>query len=123
MQEDETFSNSIAVRCSRTHAFARAGLDRRVAHARAAGMASVSLRFGNAEARREWLQVLAHPPPLPPPSRTNWTRLVPPPVLIGRVSSLLSYRCSRRSRSGACGTAVRVSRSCGGTPPPPLPSY
>jgi hypothetical protein len=59
MQEDETFSNSIAVRCSRTHAFARAGLDRRVAHARAAGVASVSLRFGNAEARREWLQVLA----------------------------------------------------------------
>jgi len=30
-------------------------------------------------------------PPLPPPSRTNWTRLVPPSVLIGRVSSLLPY--------------------------------
>ena len=28
------------------------------------------------------------PPPLPPPSRTNWTRLVPPPVLIGRVRAL-----------------------------------
>jgi hypothetical protein len=25
------------------------------------------------------------PPPLPPPSRTNWTRLVPPSVLTGRV--------------------------------------
>jgi hypothetical protein len=25
---------------------------------------------------------------IPPPSRTNWTRLVPPPVLIGHVSSL-----------------------------------
>jgi acetyl esterase/lipase len=27
----------------------------------------------------------------PPPSRTNWTRLVPPPVLTGRVASLLPY--------------------------------
>jgi len=32
------------------------------------------------------------PPRLPPPpSRTDWTRLVPPPVLTGRVSSLLPY--------------------------------
>jgi hypothetical protein len=30
--------------------------------------------------------------PPPPPSRTNWTRLVPPPVLTGHVSSL-SHRC------------------------------
>jgi hypothetical protein len=30
-------------------------------------------------------------PPLPPPSRTNWTRLVPPSVLTGHVSSLLPY--------------------------------
>ena len=28
--------------------------------------------------------------PLPPPSRTNWTRLVPPCVLTGHVSSLLA---------------------------------
>ena len=28
---------------------------------------------------------------LPPPSRTNWTRLVPPPVLTGRVWSLPPY--------------------------------
>ena len=28
----------------------------------------------------------AGPPPLPPPSRTNWTRLVPPSVLTGHVS-------------------------------------
>ena len=28
------------------------------------------------------------PPPFPPPSRTNWTRLVPPSVLIGHVSWL-----------------------------------
>ena len=27
----------------------------------------------------------------PPPSRTDWTRLVPPPVLTGHVSSLLPY--------------------------------
>ena len=31
-------------------------------------------------------------PPLPPPSpRTNWTRLVPRPVLTGHVSSLAPY--------------------------------
>ena len=29
--------------------------------------------------------------PPPPPSRTNWTRLVPPSVLTGHVSSLLPY--------------------------------
>jgi hypothetical protein len=50
---------------------------------------------------REWEQPLANelsdaallvaPPPVPPPSRTNWTRLVPPPVLTGHVSSLLPY--------------------------------
>ena len=28
------------------------------------------------------------PPPSPPPCRTNWTRLVPPPVLIGQVKLL-----------------------------------
>jgi hypothetical protein len=28
---------------------------------------------------------------IPLPSRTDWTRLVPPPVLTGHVSSLLSY--------------------------------
>jgi len=33
---------------------------------------------------------VAPPPPLPP-SRTNWTRLVPLPVLTGHVSSLLPY--------------------------------
>ena len=41
-------------------------------------------------------------PPLPPPSRTNWTRLVPPPVLTGHVSSL--QRGRRASRS--CGHAT-----------------
>ena len=30
-------------------------------------------------------------PPPPPSSRTDWTRLVPPPVLTGHVSSLLPY--------------------------------
>jgi len=32
-----------------------------------------------------------HPSPPPPPCRTNWTRLVPPPVLSGHVSSLPPY--------------------------------
>ena len=31
------------------------------------------------------------PPPPSPPSRTDWTRLVPPHVLTGHVSSLLPY--------------------------------
>jgi len=30
----------------------------------------------------------APPPPLPPPSRTDWTRLVPPSVLTGHVNRL-----------------------------------
>ena len=34
----------------------------------------------------------SRPPPLPPPSRTNWTRLVPPSVLIGHVSTRLGSR-------------------------------
>jgi hypothetical protein len=29
------------------------------------------------------------PSPLPPPSRTNWTRLVPPSVLTGRAGGLV----------------------------------
>ena len=40
-----------------------------------------------------YLHTVASPPP--PPSRTDWTRLVPPPVLTGRVSSF-SRRCERR---------------------------
>ena len=38
-------------------------------------------------------------PPLPP-SRTKWTRLVPPSVLIGHVSSLLRYCDKLRLRKG-----------------------
>ena len=37
-----------------------------------------------------------HVPSPPPPSRTDWTRLVPPPVLTGHVSSLLPYVPSAR---------------------------
>ena len=36
--------------------------------------------------------------PPPPPSRTDWTRLVPPPVLTGHVSSLLPRTRRRRAR-------------------------
>ena len=38
--------------------------------------------------------------PLPPPSRTNWTRLVPPCVLTGHVSPRYPFR-RRRDRGGA----------------------
>jgi len=42
--------------------------------------------------RRAWRRPLPRPrPPLPPPARTDWTRLVPPFVLTGHVSSLLPY--------------------------------
>jgi len=36
-------------------------------------------------------RVLSCRDPLPPPSRTNWTRLVPHSVLSGHISSLPSY--------------------------------
>ena len=39
----------------------------------------------------------------PPPSRTDWTRLVPPPVLTGHVSR-------RRGGSGGVGTTVGARR-------------
>jgi len=39
--------------------------------------------------------------PLPPPSRTNWTRLVPPPVLTGHVSSQMRAGAALRSADGA----------------------
>ena len=39
--------------------------------------------------KRVRLLTTAAVPPHPPPSRTDWTRLVPPPVLTGHVSSLL----------------------------------
>jgi hypothetical protein len=43
------------------------------------------------------------PPPPPSPSRTNWTRLVPPPVLIGHVSWKTDP--SRTARRGLGGGA------------------
>ena len=46
-----------------------------------------------------------HPPP---PSRTNWTRLVPPPVLTGRVS----HRSSSGSSTGPRETPSRAPRAC-----------
>ena len=42
------------------------------------------------EARAPWDYTAQDPPP-PLPSRTNWTRLVPHPVLSGHVSSLAPY--------------------------------
>ena len=40
------------------------------------------------------------PPPFPLPSRTNWTRLVPRPVLTGHVSSLAPYGAGGRRMRG-----------------------
>ena len=75
------------------------------------------------------------PPPLPP-SRTNWTRLVPPPVLIGHVSSgrhhsagvlpaaPLGHRrrpAQRRGRGGARGARGGAAPRAVAPPPPPPP--
>ena len=49
-----------------------------------------------------------HFPP-PPPCRTNWTRLVPPPVLTGQVSSGASS--SRRQRAGSARGRPRPRRA------------
>jgi hypothetical protein len=53
-----------------------------------------------------------HPVPPPPPSRTNWTRLVPLPVLTGRVSSgaqdpphVPAHHAGRRGRGQRLGGA------------------
>ena len=53
----------------------------------------------------------ARPPP--PPSRTDWTRLVPPPVLNGHAASLLPYARPLSPLSSATPIAPR-------TPPPPV---
>jgi ubiquinone/menaquinone biosynthesis methyltransferase len=47
-------------------------------------------RFSHATHLRRTTNAPKAPPP-PPPCRTNWTRLVPPPVLSGHVSSLPPY--------------------------------
>ena len=77
---------------------------------------------------------------VPPPSRTKWTRLVHPSVLIGHVSSLRrmcrcrarwwarAWRRSTAGRRSARSTArpTKTSRTsryrCGPASPPPLPS-
>jgi hypothetical protein len=76
-----------------------------------AGAAGGGGRGGGAEARAEaLLELLALPipavcvpplPPLPTPSRTNWTRLVPPSVLTGHVSSLPVPRRNLHARPAA----------------------
>jgi len=55
------------------HSIAHAAAD-----ARPGGSVDEALAFG----------LPVRPPPPPPPFRTDWTRLVPPPVLTGQVSSL-----------------------------------
>jgi hypothetical protein len=53
--------------------------------------AGVTLFFAGAPAPLDCPQAHAAPRGVHAPSRTNWTRLVPPPVLTGHVSSLLPY--------------------------------
>jgi hypothetical protein len=63
---------------------------------------------------RMYTYSLAAPSP-PPPSRTDWTRLVPPPVLIGHVSSA-PRRLPCRTVTARLRSAARGSWA----PPPPL---
>jgi hypothetical protein len=51
------------------------------------------------------------------PSRTNWTRLVPPPVLTGHVSSLLPCRFTRRPAPASPSASPAAWRA----PAPPMP--
>jgi hypothetical protein len=62
----------------------------------------------------------APPPPLPPPSRTNWTRLVPPSVLTGHVSSLLPYQ-GLQVRAPARAQPLRNWHPAHGIPPQRMP--
>ena len=114
----------------------------------AAGRASTDAGRGPGvdSAARMFVASYAAPPP-PPPSRTKWTRLVHPSVLIGHVSSLSpwygeelreavglggsaagsSRRQRRRGQEGVRLLSRRARRcrgtwSCGARNPPP-PSY
>ena len=74
----------------------------------------------------------------PPPSRTDWTRLVPPPVLTGHASARTCRRSSARGCAGPRGSPVVLTllkgagavrrlrhpppRPAPPQPPPPLPT-
>ena len=55
--------------------------------------------------------------PPPPPSRTNWTRLVPPPVLIGRMAGISRSRTQRRGALSAGARPGQMAPSAPGRPP------
>jgi len=89
-------------------------------HARALGDVAASLKVGeggaqpgdlisNLENRLSW--ALGAPPP---PSRTNWTRLVPPPVLTGHTqrTALVGAGCARPGPPAPC-RAARDARARG----------
>ena len=69
---------------------ARPPRPRRARRARRARPARAE-RAARAVAREQLLVGCEDSLPPPPTSRTDWTRLVPPPVLAGHVSSLLTY--------------------------------
>ena len=55
-------------------------------------------------------------PPLPPPSRTNWTRLVPPSVLTGHVSSLPPQVAACARAEGALTAVAEAGTRLAGEP-------
>jgi len=92
--------------------------------ARAAPRAARPARSGRRWAPRE----SSCPPPFPPPPpfRADWTRLVPPPVLTGHVSSFpreSSWRASRRREGSSCGAepGCSLARRASLSPSPPSP--
>ena len=84
--------------------------------ARGVGVRQLNCLLANQEPPRLHLWVRV-PPPLPPPSRTNWTRLVPSSVLTGHVSSLLPRarrRVGSRRVAALRGTQASASRAISG---------
>ena len=71
-------------------------------------------------ARRGWALPPCAPPP---PSCTDWTRLVPPPVLTGHVSSLLPYAACWTCPPAPRQTAARSPARPRSSSSPPPPSY
>ena len=60
---------------------------------RAPGPGAGPLPGGADVRRRQACNLINAPPPPPAPSRTNWTRLVPPSVLTGHVSGVQPHQC------------------------------
>jgi len=72
-------------------------------------------------AHAAWSERSSPPPPPPlPPSRTNWTRLVPPSVLTGHVSAAPPYPTAPRPRASSFRIGACANRGAARRGPPTL---